>query len=93
MTINQEHIGLYIKGLKTDQYNRGTKLLIEINSQTQSLLSTCMNFCLLEHKYKAYFSAISTTNLLLDINSYLFYISLPNLLALTKQLSNPTHLE
>lgn len=33
VTINETHIGLYIKGSKTDQYNRSTKLQIEINSQ------------------------------------------------------------
>lgn len=44
VTINETHIGLYIKGSKTDQYNRGTKLQIEINSQTQSLFKHVREF-------------------------------------------------
>lgn len=38
VTITETHIGLFIKGSKTEQYNWGTKLQITRNSQTQSLL-------------------------------------------------------
>lgn len=57
VTINETHIGLCIKGLKKKQANRIGVLSYRLRYQILNpshYSSTCVNFCQLGHKYKAF---------------------------------------